>query len=260
MSRTGIHGGNQIRQNTVDRSRLKQDFLESADWNITNGSNDATITGVKDGVNANDVVNKQQLDALESSLQAQFGSGLDYKGALDATGGAAAFEAAAHSKGDFYKISVAGAVEGISVSVGDMVIVNKDVAAGALVAADIDVIDNSESADILRDADVVDNVTTADASRVLSANQGVVLKGLIDGLSSQMWIEEEGVDLAVTAGSAVLPALGHTPIAGSEKIFLNGLRMKAGAGNDYTIAGQVVTFEYPLLSGDVVLADYRRAL
>ena len=36
--------------------------------------------------------------------------------------------------------------------------------------------------DVLRESDIIDNLTTASADKVLSANQGVVLKGLIDAL------------------------------------------------------------------------------
>lgn len=40
--------------------------------------------------------------------------------------------------------------------------------------------------------------------------------------------------------------LTHEPVLGSEHIYLNGL-LQEGSGNDYTIDGNVITFEYPPL-------------
>jgi hypothetical protein len=255
MSRQRINGENQIKISSIDIGRLKSNFLEGADWVI--GANDATITGIRDGSSAQDVATYGQLQTAIASLQAQFGSGLDYKGVLDASDDTA-FVAASHTKGDFYKITVAGTVAGVTVSVGDMVIVNKDVAAGAIVSGDIDVIDNSESADILKLADIVDNLSSTDTDKALSANQGKVLKDEIDTLATQVRIPVYGEVLAVTAGLPALPAFANTPIAGSQQVYLNGLRVREGAGNDYTISGSVVTFEYNLQAGDQVEADYDR--
>jgi hypothetical protein len=51
--------------------------------------------------------------------------------------------------------------------------------------------------------------------------------------------------------------LAFTPIAGSEMIFLNGLLLNPGAGNDYTISGLTITMLTLPLSTDVLLASYR---
>lgn len=53
-------------------------------------------------------------------------------------------------------------------------------------------------------------------------------------------------------------SLANTPEAGTVRIYLNGVRMNAGAGNDYTIAGGTITFESGQVpqTGDVLLADY----
>lgn len=63
--------------------------------------------------------------------------------------------------GDFFKISGDGTVSdgtnSIEVKTGDMIVVNKTVAHASIdVTADVDKIDNTESADILRDSDVKD--------------------------------------------------------------------------------------------------------
>ena len=64
MAITKLRGSSQIRENTIDISKLVLDFLGGTDWNITNGNNDATITGIKDPVNDFDAVNKESLDGL----------------------------------------------------------------------------------------------------------------------------------------------------------------------------------------------------
>lgn len=59
----------------------------------------------------------------------------------------------------------------------------------------------------------------------------------------------------VTDGSANVTLL-NTPIAGTERVYLNGARQAPGATNDYTISGATVTFTIVLETNDVVLVDY----
>ena len=51
--------------------------------------------------------------------------------------------------------------------------------------------------------------------------------------------------------------LANTPIAGSEMIFLNGLLLNPGAGNDYTISGNTITMLTIPVSSDILFATYR---
>ncbi len=50
--------------------------------------------------------------------------------------------------------------------------------------------------------------------------------------------------------------LANTPIAGSVKVFLNGIRYKVT--EDYTISGATITFLTPPTTGDILLVDYRK--
>jgi hypothetical protein len=121
--------------------------------------NSQKITGLADGENSSDAVNKGQLDAAMGGIA----SGLLYKGTFDANipNDFSALEGS--SCGDFYKISVSGTIDGIDYLVGDMIIVNKDVA-GVPVTADVDKIDNTEAPDILRtDAEQTMTNKTIDA-------------------------------------------------------------------------------------------------
>ena len=60
---------------------------------------------------------------------------------------------------------------------------------------------------------------------------------------------------AVTNGNANVTLL-NSPTAGTERIYLNGVRQAPGAANDYTISGTTVTFGAALVTGDLVLVDY----
>jgi hypothetical protein len=251
MSQTQIRGNTQIKVNSIDRIKLVLDFLGGVDWDITNGIGNATITGLKDGVNPRDAVNVQQLQVAVSGLS----GGLEYKGSLDASAIGTTLDNA--EKGDFYVIGTAGVIAGIDFQVGDHLIINKDVV-GTPTAVDIEKIDNSEALDIIRAANVVDNLTSTSSTDVLSAGQGKILKDLIDALSAQVHTKVYGEAPTVTTGLAVVSATNNLPIMGTLRVYLNGLRMAEGAGCDYTVnySTGVITFEYPLQANDYVAVDY----
>ncbi len=52
--------------------------------------------------------------------------------------------------------------------------------------------------------------------------------------------------------------LANTPILGSEHIYLNGLLLDVGGGNDYTISGAVITALTVPLSTDKIRVSYRK--
>lgn len=59
-------------------------------------------------------------------------------------------------------------------------------------------------------------------------------------------------------GSNTVFVLTNTPVAGSEQVYLNGIRQRRGAGLEYTIAGGTITFVSAPLAGDSILVDYLR--
>ncbi len=99
-------------------------------------------------------------------------NGLEYKGLFDASVGV---WPADPSQGDFYKVSTAGTINGVDLGPGDMLISNGDVV-GASAAADWDVIDNTEAADILRWGDVSTAIDLggAGASDTIIASQKAI--------------------------------------------------------------------------------------
>ena len=70
---------------------------------------------------------------------------------------------------------------------------------------------------------------------------------------TEIWGEEPALN--TTAETATLT---QTPVAGSVRVYFNGLRLIEGAGADYTISTNVVTFTSPgIQPNDVVTVDYK---
>jgi hypothetical protein len=59
-------------------------------------------------------------------------------------------------------------------------------------------------------------------------------------------------------GSNTAFTLPDTPTAGTQRLYLNGQRLKSGAGNDYTISTNTITMATAPISGDVLIADYMK--
>ncbi len=57
-------------------------------------------------------------------------------------------------------------------------------------------------------------------------------------------------------GSNVTFTLANTPVAGTERVYQNGVRLEPGAGNDYTISTATITFATAPATGDKVRVDY----
>jgi hypothetical protein len=59
-------------------------------------------------------------------------------------------------------------------------------------------------------------------------------------------------------GSNATFTLANTPVSGTEMLFLNGILLNAGAGNDYTISGGTITMLTGMIpvSTDVLLCTY----
>lgn len=104
-----------------------------------------------------------------------------------------------------------------------------------------------------------------------------VLTGLSNGVSPSDAVNKSQLDAAVSGvltvsqmvynevpsgtinNSNTIFTLAFTPIAGTERIHVNGIRQKPGVGNDYTISGATITFTVPPKTkggGDKLLADY----
>jgi hypothetical protein len=266
MSITQIRGSSQVKDITLTRNKLRLDFLEGSDLDVTNSANNATITGLRDGSNPRDAATYAQLVDLETRLAAA----LIYRGTLaagadvsgNATGNAYMDATDGLKAGDLFIINGNGNItdgtNNLAVNTGDHLIANKDVADDATIDVlnDFDKIDNTEAADIIRTGDVIDNLNSTVTDNPLSANQGRALNVRLTAVEA-FGIPVYNETPAVTGGSAVVN-LANTPVLGSQQVYLNGLRMAPGSGNDYTISGGVITFTFTLAADDTVLVDYKR--
>jgi hypothetical protein len=94
----------------------------------------------------------------------------------------------------------------------------------------------------------VDGTTIVITSNALGVKSGTYL-----GLSNRVTRETPTGSIN---GSNVTFTLVSTPSAGTEEIFLNGLLLEPGAGNDYTISGATITMLSAPVTGDRLKANY----
>lgn len=59
-------------------------------------------------------------------------------------------------------------------------------------------------------------------------------------------------------GSNTTYTLANTPVAGSEEVFLNGILQEPGAGNDYTISTNTITYLTAPVTGDRLRVSYMK--
>ena len=76
-------------------------------------------------------------------------------------------------------------------------------------------------------------------------------------LSPSNFVTEETPSGTIN-GVNVTFTLANTPTSGTLKLYLNGLRLKSGAGNDYTLSTNIISFTTAPISGDVIIADYMK--
>lgn len=76
-------------------------------------------------------------------------------------------------------------------------------------------------------------------------------------LSPSNFVTEETPSGTIN-GSNVTFTLANTPTAGTLKLYMNGVRLKSGAGNDYTLSTNIISFTTAPISGDVIIADYMK--
>ena len=92
MASTKIRGNTQIIDYTIDIGRLEQDFLNGADWDITNGAQDYGIRGVRlTPINDDELTSKFYVDSIATGLDwkdsCQHATLIDMSGVYTSTGG-----------------------------------------------------------------------------------------------------------------------------------------------------------------------------
>lgn len=76
-------------------------------------------------------------------------------------------------------------------------------------------------------------------------------------LSPTNFVTEETPSGSIN-GSNVTFTLANTPTTGTLRLYLNGVRQKSGAGNDYTLSTATITMTTAPVSGDILIADYMK--
>jgi len=142
-------------------------------------------------------------------------SGLEYKGTIDLSNGDVDMTtyASSYSQGDFYKIKGDGnlkdSANNLAVNNGDMIILNKDVddAANINVLTDIDKIDNTESADLLRQGDVSQDTDFANDPAKIADRQ--TIKTFVENEIATIDIKPINETVTISGNDATL---SHEPL------------------------------------------------
>lgn len=282
MPITQIHGSDQIQDLTIKNVDVATDAGIYTTKLQTNANFDMMdvdtvtmrkIVNLADGVADNDGVNVGQLNnAITTALTSAF----IYKGTLDATLAANLPTVPAPKVGDFYKVTVAGDFENSTsltdptayFNIGDAVVWN---------GTTWDKIDNVDT--VYSEGNGINITTNGTGTETVSvqakANGGIGVD--VDGVyvdldGNSLVAGPGGISLnqngfvvgeapAQDGGDARIFTMANTPVASSEAVYYNGVRMRRGAGNDYTIVGAVITFaagvRAPNLLVDNVIVDYR---
>jgi hypothetical protein len=129
-----------------------------------------------------------------------------------------------------------------------------------VVAADNSMMINADSLGVKLDGTRAITVTASgigvniDASTMqISTNLLGVKTGTYLGITNRVIRE---TPTGAINGANTTFTLANTPTAGTEEVFLNGLLMEPGAGNDYTIASATITMLSAPLTGDRLKVNY----
>lgn len=98
---------------------------------------------------------------------------------------------------------------------------------------------------------------TSNTGGTLGSSAVTYVQDLAGTLSPSNFVTEETPSGTIN-GSNTTFTLANTPTAGTVKLYLNGVRQKSGAGNDYTISTTTITMTTAPVSGDVLLVDYMK--
>jgi hypothetical protein len=113
------------------------------------------------------------------------------------------------------------------------------------------------------------NGSVANAGTTPAITISTTVTGILKGNGTAISAATAGVDYMAAAnfvvrdpcagtinGVNVTFTLANTPVATTEMVFLNGLLLEPGAGNDYTISGAVITMLAAPIVGDRLRASY----
>lgn len=238
---------------------IKKDGSVAMTGSLNAGGN--TITNVQTPSAGGDAANKSYVDTAIANLNQLF----DAKGSCKATATAnvtisnpatSSFDGVTLTNGDrlLLRLQTAQAENGIYVFNGS--------AAALTRVADMDNWAEVPGAFVA----VEEGTTMADTIWLCTSNAGGTLGTTAitwmqipttAGLTHSNFVSKEIPSGAIN-GSNVTYTLANTPVGGSEEVFVNGVLMESGAGNDYTISGATITMLTALATGEKIRVSYRR--
>ena len=98
---------------------------------------------------------------------------------------------------------------------------------------------------------------TSNTGGTLGSTSVTYVQDTAGTLSPTNFVTEETPSGSIN-GSNTSFTIANTPTAGTVKLYLNGVRQKSGAGNDYTITTNTITMTTAPVSGDVMIVDYMK--
>lgn len=113
---------------------------------------------------------------------------------------------------------------------------------------------------------VQEGTTNADTTWLSTANSGGTLETTAivftnpitaGSYSNSNFVDKEAPTGSIN-GSNTAFTLANTPTAGSEHVYLNGLLLESGSGNDYEISGANITMTTAPLTGEKLRVSYRK--
>lgn len=154
------------------------------------------------------------------------------------------------------QVQISGVVSGG----GGVTSVNNRNGVVTLTAADVNLSNVNNTTDLLKPI----STATGNALNLKLNSSFVITNGTGDAFLSDAGVYVAFVDKETPSGlingANTVFTLAFTPISGKEYVFLNGILQEAGAGNDYTISGNTITFADAPLTGERVKVSYRRSL
>jgi hypothetical protein len=112
---------------------------------------------------------------------------------------------------------------------------------------------------------VYEGTTFGDSRFFCPVNDGGILgttaitftQDVSNGLTSFNFVDKE-VPIGLINGVNTSFTLANSPTSGTEHVYLNGILQESGAGNDYTISGNTITFLLVPLAGEKIRVTYRK--
>lgn len=238
---------------------IKKDGTVAMTGSLNMGSQ--AITNVATGNNSGDAVNKGQLDAAIASLNSIFDGKDSVKAA---TTGNIDLSNPATSSFDGVTLSVDERllVRSQSAPAENGIYIFKGSSAALVRATDMDAWNEVPAAFVA----VEEGTSYGDSVWLCTSNHGGTLGTTAitwmniptsAGLSHNNFVDKE-IPSGSINGSNTTYTLANTPISGSEHVYVNGLLMESGAGNDYTISGATITMLSALATGEKLRVSYRK--